>query len=147
MCSFAINMFYFVFFVHDTAVTSIYTYRHTRSLRDARPISRPNIGPANLPRVGLQCGGTDSTVHSPQSESVPSTLWAARNAGLFHFLLQTRFSPGPLFPRRLRFKISRTGPKEIHACVCARDGRSDGVHRIHAPGHAAAEALRFQSAR
>src|SRR3546814_20110647 len=96
-----------------------------------------NIWPSEPAPVRLPFGRTDFTVHSPQSESVPSTLWAARNAGLFHFLLQTRFSPGPLFPRRLRFKISRTGPKEIHACVCARDGRSDGVHRIHAPGNAA----------
>src|SRR3546814_11759497 len=44
-----VNYAFFYCFVNDPAATEIYTYRHTRSLHDARPISRPRPGHARLP--------------------------------------------------------------------------------------------------
>src|SRR3546814_9480261 len=55
VCIICFRDFFLFFFFKDTATTEIYTYRHTLSLHDALPISRPGGGVAEH-RVGARQG-------------------------------------------------------------------------------------------
>src|SRR3546814_9309142 len=62
------------FFVNDPATTEIYTYRHTPSLRDARPISRYDL---HLERVA-------------DDAPIPGSYWGDCEAGLIGATVHAR---------------------------------------------------------
>src|SRR5213075_3599463 len=70
-------LFYFVFFLNDTATTEIYTTRHTLSLHDALPISpRERCSAPSAHRACAAASALRSEEHTSELQSRLVTSYA-----------------------------------------------------------------------